>query len=1033
MLRTLATARVALDRYHGQVTRELKQRVEDAVALRDLEVSHAEKTLATKLASIEERRTALLERAKRDYDRLHAEIHRRHDEGIRLTDEARRAREPAILARRERFLKTTRDWYDRRTRECDARYKAERTTLERRWQEGLSRIRQFLDETTRLEPALFRDFDDRAWREPDRSAGSASVIRFGRYDAQLNGLADGVRRLASFSTDASSPALVPAVLSLPDHASLLIQSDREGRTAAIGALQATIVRLLTTLPPGRVQFTIVDPVGLGENFAGFMHLTDYDEALAGGRIWTDAGHIEQRLRDLTDHMENVIQKYLRNEFATIDAYNEQAGELAEPYRFLVVADFPVNFNEESLRRLNAIVTSGARCGVYTLIAHDVRREASAEYSIEDIQAAGTHVTLEDGRFVLQDELFRQFPLTLDAPPPEDRLTEFMHRVGADAMKCKRVEVPFDVVAPKPEQRWTLDSTEDLRVPIGRSGATRLQHLQLGRGVAQHSLIAGKTGSGKSTLLHVVVTNLVSWYSPDEVEFYLIDFKKGVEFKTYATHNLPHARAVAIESDREFGLSVLIRIDLEMERRGELFRQAGVQDIGAYRKATSQTLPRTLLIVDEFQVFFAEDDKLAQDAAVLLDRLVRQGRAFGIHVLLGSQTLGGAGGLAHSTIGQMAIRIALQCSEADSLLILSDDNAAARLLSRPGEAIYNSAGGLVEGNSPFQTAWLSDEQRDAQLAEVAAMAGPASTQREPLIVFEGNAAAELSENRILTRLLDAPGWPVSSAPPQAWLGEAVAIKDPTSAVFRRQSGANLLMVGQRDDAAMAMTAASLLALAAQHEPKSASFLIFDGTPVDSARAGELQRVAAVLPHVTRIVEWRDVSEVIAELAAEVQRREAEDLTDAPAVFAIFFGLQRYRMLRRKEDDYGFSMDDEPKPASPEKQLADIARDGPPLGVHLLVWVDAPTTLERTLDRPTLREFDNRVLFQMSASDSSNLIDSPAANALGFYRALYASDEQGILEKFRPYALVGRDQLDRIGEKLRAKSSKPQARKRCQDDY
>jgi DNA segregation ATPase FtsK/SpoIIIE, S-DNA-T family len=144
--------------------------------------------------------------------------------------------------------------------------------------------------------------------------------------------------------------------------------------------------------------------------------------------------------------------------------------------------------------------------------------------------------------------------------------------------------------------------------------------------------------------------------------------------------------------------VLQRLDGEMERRGEMFRAAGVQDLPAYRDATGRKLPRTLLVVDEFQIFFSEDDKIAQDAAILLDRLVRQGRAFGIHVILGSQTLGGTSGLARSTIGQMAVRIALQCSEIDSQLIFDDGNSAARLLSRPGEAIYNDAGGLLQGNS-----------------------------------------------------------------------------------------------------------------------------------------------------------------------------------------------------------------------------------------------------------------------------------------------------------------------------------------------
>src|SRR6185503_12036546 len=97
---------------------------------------------------------------------------------------------------------------------------------------------------------------------------------------------------------------------------------------------------------------------------------------------------------------------------------------------------------------------------------------------------------------------------------------------------------FESIAPPAAQFWSGDSSEELRVPIGRLGATRLQLFKLGQGVAQHALIAGKTGSGKSTLLHALVTNLSMWYSPDEIEFYLVDFKKGVEFKTYADEQLP---------------------------------------------------------------------------------------------------------------------------------------------------------------------------------------------------------------------------------------------------------------------------------------------------------------------------------------------------------------------------------------------------------------------------------------------------------------------------------------------------------------
>jgi hypothetical protein len=66
------------------------------------------------------------------------------------------------------------------------------------------------------------------------------------------------------------------------------------------------------------------------------------------------------LADLTEQIELVIQKYLRNEYDSIGDYNADA-EVPEPYRFVVVANFPANFTETSARRLASIAASGARC------------------------------------------------------------------------------------------------------------------------------------------------------------------------------------------------------------------------------------------------------------------------------------------------------------------------------------------------------------------------------------------------------------------------------------------------------------------------------------------------------------------------------------------------------------------------------------------------------------------------------------------------------------------------------------------------
>ncbi|MFG0293649.1 MAG: FtsK/SpoIIIE domain-containing protein [Phycisphaerales bacterium JB050] len=920
--------------------------------------------------------------------------------------------------------------FDEQTREAAEERDRAKAAMTEEWTSRLARFEELAGSLMKRDHADFPDWSDgawAAWAPPHRSLGAS---KFGRVKLDLSELPGGLPEGDDLPQPKHRQVDLPALLEMPRHASLLLeypaaddrQARRDGeslgqaRSQAIGTLQAVMLRMLTSLPPAKCRFTIIDPVGLGQNFAGFMHLADYNDQFVNHRIWTESKHIEARLSELTEHMENVIQKYLRNEFETIDDYNEKAGEIAEPYRFLVISDFPVNFDESSARRLASIVSSGARCGVHTLIACDTRENLPAGIQLSDMRDHATTLVWKDRRFRLVDQVLADADLVLDEPPSEDRMTEVLKRVGEASRDASRVEVPFKAVAPGEDEVWSRSSAKDIRVPLGRSGATKLQDLALGHGTAQHVLLAGKTGSGKSTLLHVLITNLAMWYSPEEVEFYLVDFKKGVEFKAYAGKDghgpLPHARAVAIESDREFGLSVLQRVDEELKRRGDLFRDAGVQNLDGFRQAKpGVVMPRTLLIIDEFQELFVEDDKLSQDASLLLDRLVRQGRAFGIHVILGSQTLGGAYSLARSTLGQMAIRIALQCNEADSYLILNEENSAARLLSRPGEAIYNDQAGMVEGNSPFQIVWLPDAQRDDAIAEICERTENSSLQAgPPALVFEGNIPAKLERNELLRRAA-ADAANTDRLYPNLWLGEAIAIKDPTAAKMRRQSGSNLLVIGQREEASLGLMMGVAVSVAAQCDTSQAQLYIVDSTPDDDPRAHQFESMAKRLPADARVVPGRDLDSTLEQIAEEVRARIADNETDAPGVFLLLHSIQRLRSLRRNEDSFGFSMDDEAKP-SPDKLLVEILRDGPGVGVHVVLSCDTLTNTERYLDRNAMREIENRVLFQMSSGDSTQLIDSPAASRLGPNRAIFYSEESGVIEKFRPYAALEPDEAARV---------------------
>jgi hypothetical protein len=400
-------------------------------------------------------------------------------------------------------------------------------------------------------------------------------------------------------------------------------------------------------------------------------------------------------------------------------------------------------------------------------------------------------------------------------------------------------------------------------------------------------------------------------------------------------------------------------------------------------------------VDEFQELFVEEDKVSQEAALLLDRLVRQGRAFGMHVILGSQTLGGAYALPRTTMGQMGVRIALQCNEADAALILSDDNTAARLLSRPGEAIYNDAGGMIEGNSPFQVVWLGDHEREQRVRQLAQRGAPSAGTRPAPIVFDGTSKASIAACRPLRERMRAGGVAASLS---VHLGEPVAIREATVALLRRQSGANLLIVGQDDRMAIGMSLAALVSVRAACGA-SAQVTILDGSPADTPEAGLLAAAAAQLGMKPQMPGYRDVDDAIRALGQVVAGRIESGRTDEPACVLLVHGIQRFRSLRRDEDDFSFSSSD--GPPKPDRIFASILRDGPAVGVHVVLWSDTAASLQRSVDRGSMREFDLRALLQMGANDSSALIDSPAASRLGAERALLFSEERGTVERFRPF--------------------------------
>ncbi|MFN8740952.1 MAG: FtsK/SpoIIIE domain-containing protein [Pirellula sp.] len=846
---------------------------------------------------------------------------------------------------------------------------------------------------------------------------AANVLwRIGKMDAAMPLLKEALER---------NPTLFrnnvpwPVAFDLLSNGSLILDCQPGTDATADAIVQNVCLRALTSLPAGSLQMTVIDPQGLGKKFSWLMSIADLNPSLVGDRVWTQPLHIADQMVRAARHVEDVIQQSLRNNFTNLYEFNQQAGPMAIPYRLIVWDQFPFGLDDHSWQALSSILASGARCGVGVILKltdsmlwptfadKGMLRERGMHLRIEKAIDATQADSEPKDRVVVAVPDFSAVELVPDSAPTEERVREIITQHLDAVAEIGKMVVPFDSIELPESERQIASSADSLSIPIGVSAAGRLQHLKLGYGTSQHVLIAGKTGSGKSSLLHTMITSAAMKYSPEQLRLVLLDFKKGVEFQVYSESELAHTDIIGIESRREFGVSTLEYLDRVMHARGEAFREYGVQDLPSLaKKYPDVKMPRILIVIDEFQEMFVEDDKLAQQASMLMDRIVRQGRSFGMHLVLASQTLGGAYSLPRTTLAQMAVRIALQCDGADAMLILSEDNTAAERLRYSGQAIYNESGGRIESNQGFQVSYLSKDDQLDRLHALPSMPVPHSPTTNVLgrrVVFEGHKPAVWDDRSI--------GLAMAAASSQAGgytmlLGDSVAIDPPVIKPVHRSPGRNCFVVGTEETMAASMLAGSIagfrrsaLADDSNGNDNQPSVLVLNGARPEDEGLTMLMENVSNLSYAT-VAAPRDIDGVMESLQKELELRLNDPQVQHPTKLVCIANLSRFRELR-KGDEFAYG-DDSGSP-KPDAILANLLKDGAGVGLFVWLWADTAGTLSRWLSRQSVRDGELRVLMQMSANDSNQLIDSNIANRLEPHVALIQDDIDGKPIKFRPFNL------------------------------
>ena len=150
----------------------------------------------------------------------------------------------------------------------------------------------------------------------------------------------------------------------------------------------------------------------------------------------------------------------------------------------------------------------------------------------------------------------------------------------------------------------------------------------------HMLVAGQTGSGKSVFLQCLINSVLFRYTPDEVKFVIIDFKR-VEFFNYT--GLPNLLTGKVIDEHQDALEALKGLCEEMDRRYQILAEdpVGCDSIVEYNAShPDKPFPIIVCIIDEYADMIGSS--LKKEFAGYVTRLVQKARAASIHVIISTQ-------------------------------------------------------------------------------------------------------------------------------------------------------------------------------------------------------------------------------------------------------------------------------------------------------------------------------------------------------------------------------------------------------------
>lgn len=755
----------------------------------------------------------------------------------------------------------------------------------------------------------------------------------------------------------------------------VINYSNKSANKAEARLNQLVVDMLLSLPSRSINIHFVDLTFSAQ--ASFL-TRNLDEKIYGKLISSsnDWNHLKDSLRE---KMAKALEEY-----GDVAKYNDSKNRVVVPYDVVVINDYQKCVNEMS--DLDALFENGHKGGIYFILMNNL--DFKSDRDIDSLMALKDfYQVLEAENFgnYSKDAFIRCTPI-LDNPILAKACFNYINE-GAELPQVAVTSVDYDKILSKGFE--TIDKA--MVIPVGSSENGELVDFTIDTVSHIHCFIIGQSGTGKSVFLHDVIIGAIAKYSPDELELYLMDFKiGGVEFNRY--RNEKHVKALLVDnSDIQITLEILRDISNKMRERGKQLRASGVSNIVEYNQVNpTKKMPRIVFIADECHVMFptmnSKDTKLYREISEILQKIAKEGRSQGVHLVLATQTIAQAE-ISSEILNNISDFYLLKCSPSDSeRLVRGSVDTTSGL--KTGQVLHHD----IDHDVVFKSTYLPTSQT---LEIIKKINDKTKASKNEQFYFVGSQIFEIDDEvkNLLTEKGDAIAF-----------GRSIDTKmEPVVIPLRNEYADNVMLFGINDEEQVSRTTmASIKSLRISNK---------------NIKIKVINCLSAEQRNTTKMLnDWENKGEIellnpqncggeLVNIANSIMERTAE-----PTVLYIL-GQERFRELRMDmeiaftkptvaADDFGFdsSMFTAGDSGSMnfnsyQKAIEYILKNGAEVGVHVILQIDKPKQLLFS-DYMSAKDFFNMFHHLIMLKSDEN-----AVNSLGMSDDLKLENLSSDIERLR----------------------------------